>query len=38
MMCDLYKLGRASMCASTRIVSSNIVYLSTDIDTHGEVR
>ena len=38
MMCDLYKLGKAPMCTSARIVSSNIVYLSTDIDPRGEVR
>ena len=32
MMCNLYKLGEAPMCASARVVSSSIVYLSTDID------
>ena len=37
-MCDLYKLGKAPMCASAGVVSSNIVYLSTDIDPQGEVR
>ena len=34
----MYKLGVAPICASARIVSSNIVYLSTDIDPRGEVR
>ena len=38
MMCDLCKLGKALMCASARVVSSYIVYLSTDIDPQGEVR
>ena len=38
MMCDLYKLGKVPMCASTRFVSSNIMYLSIDIDPQGEVR
>ena len=37
MMCDLYKLGKAPICASACIVSSNIVYLTTDIDPQGEV-
>ena len=37
-MCDLYKLDKAPMCTSARVVSSNIVYLSMDIDSHGEVR
>ena len=37
MMCDLYKLGKSPMCASARFLSSNIVYLSTDIDPQGEV-
>ena len=37
MMCDLYKLGKASMCASAGVVSSNVVYLITDIDPRGEV-
>ena len=38
MMCDLYKLGKVPMCVSARVVSSYIVYLSTDIDPQGEVR
>ena len=38
MMCDLYKLGKAPMCVTARVVSSNIVYLSTDIEPQGEVR
>ena len=38
MMCNLNKLGKAPMYASARVVSSNIVYLSTDIDPQGEVR
>ena len=38
MIRDLYKLGKAPMCESARVVSSNIVYLSTDIDPQGEVR
>ena len=36
-MCNLYKLSKALMCTSARVVSSNIVYLSTNIDPHGEV-
>ena len=32
-MCRMCK----PMCASARVVSSNIVYLSTDIDSRGEV-
>ena len=35
MMCDLYKLGKAPMCVSARVVSSNIMYLSMDIDPQG---
>ena len=37
MMCDLYKLSKVPMCASARVVSGNIVYLSMDIDPRGEV-
>ena len=37
MMCDLYKLGKVPMCASAHVISSNIVYPSTDIDPQGEV-
>ena len=37
MMRDLYKLGKVPMCASARVVSSNIVYLSTYIDAQGKV-
>ena len=37
MMCDLYKIGKAPMCANACVVSSNIVYLSTDIGPQGEV-
>ena len=32
MMCKLYKLGKAPMCTSARVISSNTMYLSTDID------
>ena len=38
MMCDLYKIGKTPLYASARFVSSNIVYLSTNIDPRGEVR
>ena len=34
MMCKMC----TPMCASVRVVSSNIVYLGTDIDPRGEVR
>ena len=37
MMCDLYKLGKAPMCTSAHVISSNIVYLSIGIDPQGEV-
>ena len=37
MMCDLYKLSKVPMCASAHVVSSNIVYLSMNIDPQGEV-
>ena len=36
-MCKLYKLGKAFVCASARVVSSNTVYLSTNIDPQREV-
>ena len=37
MMYKLHKLGKSLMCTSARVISSNTMYLSTDIDPQGEV-
>ena len=36
-MCKMCKMGKAPICVSAHVVSSNTVYLSTEIDPHREM-